>query len=128
MTDNVSDGNIDPIEVARRLIGSEGALRLRQAFGGQKIYFPETVKPHSELAQAIGLENAQRLCRELYRVNLYVPVPPPMIDRERVIVWAARAGLPRRLIAHLANCTCAYVYRIIARARAAALLPERGAA
>ncbi|WP_425230225.1 hypothetical protein [Sphingomonas sp.] len=56
------------------LIGEEALVRLAEAFGGTRLYVPHQVSARHEIAQAIGLEAAQRLTARLAPDTINVPL------------------------------------------------------
>jgi len=55
------------------LIGLPAALRLAEARGGRRLYFPYGVDPEHNLVQLIGQEAADILCREYAGERLEIP-------------------------------------------------------
>jgi len=69
LIDELPDGLRDIAE----LIGLPLALRLVEARGGRRFYFPYGVAPEHALVQLIGQEAAEILCREYPGERLEIP-------------------------------------------------------
>lgn len=74
-----------PLGQLVELVGLPAALRLVQRFGGTCVYVPHEsrVKPHSQLAQAIGLEAARRLSTVWPQAHIMVPRGAAYLQRQR---------------------------------------------
>ena len=97
------------------LIGSDGATRLVAAFGGTRIYIPQSPAPEDTLSEAIGYQSARALAHIYAGDRIEVPNPPP----RRVRILELRAnGLSIDAIARSLGCTRRRVFQVMAEARA----------
>jgi Mor family transcriptional regulator len=55
------------------IIGSVQAVKLGQAMGGARIYFPAKITEHHPLSLVLGLEDSQKLCEAFSGDVLYLP-------------------------------------------------------
>lgn len=106
------------------LVGLEATRQLIAQWGGQYLYFPETVADDHPLAITVGVANARRLSQQYGGLRLMIPIGYAFSQRERnqAIREAHAAGatvgdLVRRF--HLCDRT---IYYVLAKAPASATL------
>lgn len=122
---DAGNGELDALEVVHRICGEAAAIRLRDAFDGERVHFPCRPSADHPISQAIGHENAILAGREIGGIALYVG-HRPAYRRWNIIRWASFAGLPKRTIARLTEYRETHIYFVIAKLRGAGLLPARG--
>lgn len=106
------------------LVGLEATRQLIAVWGGQHLYFPETVPADHPLALEVGLHQAERLSQRFGGLRLLIPLGYAFSQRERnrAIREAHAAGatvpdLVRRF--HLCERT---IYYVLAKAPPSATL------
>ena len=102
------------------LIGNDGATRLVAAFGGTRIYIPQTADPDDALSASIGFTAATALA-EIYGGDR-IEIPNPTPRRVRIVELRA-SGLSIDAIALALHCTRRRVFQVMAEARAVTLPP-----
>jgi len=86
-----------PVVVAEveRIAGREAALALSRARGGRTVYIPAEAKPDHWLAEAVGLEAAQKICNHYSSDKtggrLLIPIAK-LAQQQRQLVDALNAG------------------------------------
>jgi hypothetical protein len=104
------------------LVGGDAASRLVAAFGGTRIYVPQSPAPADTLSAFIGHPAAVALAQIYGGDRLEVPNPPP----RRVQILELRAsGLSIDAIALSLHCTRRRVFQVMAEARALAPAASR---
>ncbi|RIA44065.1 hypothetical protein DFR49_2301 [Hephaestia caeni] len=79
------------------LLGDDAFVRLAQAFGGTRLYVPHTMRPDHEIAVAIGLAAAERLCRRCAPAQIRVPLARELRARHYRAAGLSNAAIARRL-------------------------------
>jgi hypothetical protein len=84
----------------REVVGERAAVRLSVVFGGTRLYIPVRADPGGWLAQAIGIDAANALCRAFNREQIDIPLGPGKLTRQREKIVAMRSrGMSERAIA-----------------------------
>ncbi len=84
----------------REVVGEAMAVRLSVVFGGTRIYVPARPVPGGWLAEAIGIEAVNALCRAFNGEQIEIPLGPGKRARQREKVVALRSrGMGTRAIA-----------------------------
>jgi DNA-binding NarL/FixJ family response regulator len=97
------------------VMGIPAAARLVAAFGGTRLYVPQTPGPDDALSAAVGHEAALALAQIYGGDRLEVPNPTP----RRVRIAQMRAdGISVDAIARALGCTRRRVFQVLAEARA----------
>jgi len=96
------------------LIGIDSAGRLVAAFGGMRLYIPQSPEPEDTLSEAIGHLAALKLAGVYGGDRIDVPNPTPR--RTRIIELRAN-GVSIDLIARSLHCTRRRVFQVLAEAR-----------
>lgn len=95
-------------------VGEEATLKLIRAFGGTRLYVPQSPEPNDLLASTIGHFAATRLARIYGGDRVDVPNPPP----RRIRIMQLRAtGMSVDAIARELRCTRRRVFQVLAEAR-----------
>lgn len=102
------------------LVGNDGATRLVAAFGGTRIYIPQTAAPDDALSASIGFPAATALAAIYGGDRIEIPNPTPR--RVRIVELRA-SGLSIDAIALALHCTRRRVFQVMAEARAVTLPP-----
>jgi hypothetical protein len=110
-------GRNSMINQLTELIGLEGASQLVAAYGGTRIYIPQTAEPEDTLSESIGHSAACALARMYGGERIEVPNPPPR--RLRILELRA-TGLSIDAIARSLGCTRRRVFQVMAEARVVA--------
>lgn len=97
------------------IIGDEAAWRLARAFGGCKLYVPQSVSDTHPIAAAIGPALAARFCAQWHGSWFYFPIA---VSRRRRIQELAAAGQSPSSIAREVFVSERYVYAVLAESRA----------
>lgn len=95
------------------LIGEDAMVRLAEAFGGTRLYVPQSIGAKHEIARAIGLDAARRLVERLAPDVVKVP-----LARELRARHYRAAGQSDRQIARRLGITESGVEKLFARVRA----------
>ncbi len=68
-----------------RIAGSEAALELAMAKGGQEIYVPVAATDDHWLTRAVGLEAARKICDHYRGSRIIIPMAKLSMQRRRLI-------------------------------------------
>lgn len=79
------------------LIGEEALVRLAEAFGGTRLYVPESMPRDHEIVQAIGAEAAKRLRDRLAPDVIRVPLARELRARHYRAAGKSNAQIARAL-------------------------------
>lgn len=92
-----------PVDWLVQTLDLDGALRLVKAFGGCEVYVcsPSHLRPGNQIAEAIGMERARKLCTEFAQLDVRVPRLVSELRRMRVraVHEDRKAGLTMGAIA-----------------------------
>jgi hypothetical protein len=102
------------------VMGTPAAARLVAAFGGTRLYVPQTPGAEDALSAAVGHEAAMVLAQIYGGDRLEVPNPTPR--RVRIAQMRA-AGMSVDAIARALGCTRRRVFQVLAEARASNRVP-----
>lgn len=103
------------------VIGVEAFDLLTAALGGSRIVVPKSIGEHHPIAQAIGLELAQKLSAERPALTIDLPVTP---KKRALIETALSDRLPAAHIARRYFCSVRFVYKVQAEMRDRERLPD----
>lgn len=104
----------------KALLGEPAFVALAQAFGGTRLYVPNTINADHEIAQAIGLDAAGKLSRRYSPATIRVP----LARVDRALHYRA-ANLSNAAIARKLGITETAVDKLFARRSDA---PAKGSA
>lgn len=79
------------------LLGDAAFVALAEAFGGTRLYVPQTIGEDHEIAQAIGLDAARRLSRRHSPSWIRVPLAREARARHYRAQGLSNAAIARRL-------------------------------
>lgn len=122
---DTGNGELNALEVVHRICGEAAALRLLDAFGGERVYFPVRPSADHPIAQVIGHKNALLIGKEIGRTTLCVQRPAGA-GRWNIILWASLAELSKRTMVRLTGYRQGHVFYVVAKLRDAGHLPARG--
>jgi hypothetical protein len=96
------------------IIGDAATMALCERFGGVRLYIPRHISPTNPIAQAVGIDAANRLAEYLHGTN--IDLPKAYLGRRRVIEMKGQ-GFNARQIALATGYTDRHVRHILADAR-----------
>lgn len=100
--------------------GAELARKLRDAFGGIRLYIPRQPPRSHRLAHALGFDTARRLGELFGGETIVLPRGKSAAERARdrqAILKLRDEGQPPAAIARALGCTERWVYRVLADSR-----------
>lgn len=86
-----------PTPELQTIIGEAAMVRLAEAFGGTRLYVPSTIYADHEIAQAIGMEAAQRLSQRIAPDVVRVPLARDLRARHYRAEGQTNAQIARAL-------------------------------
>jgi len=110
--------DLRPIDLIAEQVGVDIAKKIVKAYGGTRLYIPQTVKPDHPLAVMIGFDNAVKLGQYFFGERVIIPKRYNSMDYIRSAVPKLyNKGWKVRDIALAMDCCERTVFSILRRKR-----------